>query len=297
MELEDEHYSRGDVKREIAEFSRGRWAAVYCSDAGGGKPTFRRYTAEGRPLTVSTPGEVWSLYEKLRELHPRAFYATALKYRRLSSRYDLLNPENPHACTPTWDIDNEPSMWEATLRAAELILDELRLHGVSESVYLKWSGRGCHVHIHEGAVSQELLHRVGALNASYAVVEYVCLKVAGRVAELAVRSGASTLKVENRIDPQRLFTCPLSLHRRLDAVCVCFKPEELHEFHPDWTKPHTFRHNPEWRRYVQGEADELVRRAYEAVGGYPRPYRPRRRKHPPLDRQILRWLRSSRYSA
>ena len=210
MELEDEHYSREDVKREIAEFSRRRWVAVYCSDVGGGKPTFRRYTADKEPLTLSTPREVWSLYEGLRDLHPRAFYATALKYHRLDSKYDLLDPENLYACTPTWDIDNEPSMWEVTLKVAEVIVDELRLHGVSESVYLKWSGRGCHVHIHEGAISPELVSKLGALNIAYAVVEYICLKVAGRVSELAVRSGASSLKVENKIDPQRLFTCPVS---------------------------------------------------------------------------------------
>ena len=293
MGLEEEHYSRDDVRAEIAEFSRGRWAAVYCSQSLEGKPTFKRYVEGGRPLTVSTPSEVWETFEKFRSLHPRAFYATALTYRKLESKFDVVDLENTVACTPTWDIDNEPSMWESTVRVAELIVDELRLHGVSESVYLKWSGRGCHVHLHEGAVSPELVSKVGALNVAYAVVEYICLKVAGRVSELAIRSGASSLRVENKIDPQRLFTCPLSLHRKLDVVCVCLKPEELHEFHPDWTRPTEFRHNPRWREYVPGEADGLVRRAYETVGGYPNPYRPRRRKHPPLDRQILRWLRSS----
>lgn len=293
MGLEEEHYSRDDVRVEIAEFSRGRWAAVYCSQSQEGKPTFKRYVEGGRPLTISTPSEVWKTFEKFRKLHPRAFYATVLTYRKLESKFDVMDLENTVACTPTWDIDNEPSMWEATMRVAELIVDELRLHGVSESVYLKWSGRGCHVHLHEGAISPELVSKMGALNVAYAVVEYICLKVAGRVSELAMRSGASSLRVENKIDPQRLFTCPLSLHRKLDVVCVCFKPEEIHEFHPDWTRSTGFRHNPRWREYVPGEADGLVRRAYETVGGYPRPYRPRRRKHPPLDRQILRWLRSS----
>ena len=55
MGLEEEHYSRDDVRVEIAEFSRGRWAAVYCSQSQEGKPTFKRYVEGGRPLTISTP--------------------------------------------------------------------------------------------------------------------------------------------------------------------------------------------------------------------------------------------------
>ncbi|MDK2464912.1 MAG: hypothetical protein QI223_09110, partial [Candidatus Korarchaeota archaeon] len=70
------------------------------------------------------------------------------------------------------------------------------------------------------------------------------------------------------MDMKRVFTVPLSLHRELDVVAVCFKPDEIYDFDLDWLRPDGFRHNPDWREHEAGEADELARRALGEVGGY-----------------------------
>ena len=92
------------------------------------------------------------------------------------------------------------------------------------------------------------------------------------------------------MDPQRVFTCPLSLHRDLDAVCVCIPLNELRSFHPSWTNPSSYRHSSEWRRYEEGEVDELAARAHEVVGGYPFKARRRRRRYERLDEAIAKAL-------
>lgn len=98
------------------------------------------------------------------------------------------------------------------------------------------------------------------------------------------------MRVENKIDPGRVFTCPLSLHRTLDVVCVCMKPKEPEEFSPGWIRPEKFRHNMDWRNFKKGEADKLALRAFEIIGSYPI-YRKRTRKTRKLDEQIIEWLK------
>ena len=82
------------------------------------------------------------------------------------------------------------------------------------------------------------------------------------------------------MDPQRVFTAPLSLHRYLDVVCVPFKPEDLDSFSWSWTDPNKPTYNPRWRTYVEGEADKLALKALKYRGGYPLPIlaRAKRRK-------------------
>lgn len=65
-----EHYSNIEVKREIAEFCRGRWVAVHCTDEGGGL-IFRRYLAE-RPMVIDGE-DLQTLFERLAkaEIHLR----------------------------------------------------------------------------------------------------------------------------------------------------------------------------------------------------------------------------------
>jgi hypothetical protein len=52
--------------------------------------------------------------------------------------------------------------------------------------------------------------------------------------------------VENKVDPARVFTAPLSLHRERDMVCVCIDPDKLYDFTPDDALPGRFKHFTGW---------------------------------------------------
>uniref|UniRef100_A0A7C3WSY7 Uncharacterized protein n=1 Tax=Thermofilum pendens TaxID=2269 RepID=A0A7C3WSY7_THEPE len=270
------YYSNPRVLGEVAEFLRGRWVAVHCERRmRDGRPLLIRYL-HGKPLRASSPAELAALLRKLSPLRPRAIYGTVSIYERLESREDVRGVDRVAARTLTWDIDSTPEHWRATVEAARVLLDELERHGVVRSVWLKWSGRGMHVHIHEGALSAEFLKQHGILDTTWSLVQFVAERVKERVVEVNVKHG-SRVKVENLMDPQRVFTAPLSLHRELDASCVALKPDELDSFEPSWADPREPRHNPSWREYEPGEAEQLAELALKEVGGYLR-----RRKSTPL---------------
>ena len=294
-ELVQEHYENPLVLEEIARFSKGRWVAVHCEarDSLGRYLMIRYRLGRGgpkKPLSIEKPEDVIAILSELEDFRPRAFYASAAVFHRLETIEDVTGPGNATAFTPTWDIDNELVAWRATVEAAKAILDFLDKHGISKSAFVKWSGRGAHVHLHHKAFSPELLAKHGPLDVAYAVVEYVCLKLGPSITDISAEHGAWALKVENKMDPQRVFTCPLSLHRELDMVAICVAPDELEDFTPEWARPGRFRHWDGWDRFEQGEADELALRALELVGGYPRPRRRRRRKTKRLTDMIRKYL-------
>jgi hypothetical protein len=281
LSLAREHYSKVEVQREIVDFCVGRWVAAHCINEGG-ELVFRRYF-RGKPLAITGTSSMQELLEKM-EFRVRAVYATANKYRSLNRAEDAHTLSNIVRCTPTWDVDSTLQNWQKTLKVAKHITIFLEREGIRESVYVKWSGNGCHIHIHEEAFSSESLSRVHPLDLAYAIVEYVNLNVLPEISQV------EGVHVENRMDAGRVFTCPLSLHRELDVVCVCLKPDELDNFSPEWIQPNSFRHNPDWRRFREGEADKLALKAYEVVGGYPTSKAGRRRRKKSFDQQIIEWL-------
>ena len=279
-----EHYSRAEVQREIAEFCKGRWMAAHCIDDSG-RLVFRRYIG-GKPMAIKNQEEFAKLLKGLNN-RARAFYATANKYPAVE-RVEDVDFSKAYLCTPTWDIDGTLQNWRKTIAVAREIITILESEGVKESVFLKWSGNGCHIHIHEEAISERVLSKAHPLDFAYAIVEYVNAKALPKIIE---SRKAEEAQVENRMDAGRVFTCPLSLHRQLDVVCVCLKPDELDEFSPEWIQPSKFKHNPAWRDFKKGEADTLAIKAYETVGGYPTPSRRVKPKSKKLDQQINEWLR------
>ncbi|RLI35257.1 hypothetical protein DRO53_01635 [Candidatus Bathyarchaeota archaeon] len=291
-----QHYLKSWVKREIAEYSKGRWAALHCdkTDERGRKLLIRYFGRRRKPLKLETIEDVDLILKRFEAWKPRSFYATANLYGRLEREDDVASIDNISACTPTWDIDNRLEGWLATVEAAKEILKLLEEKGVKESVYVKFSGKGAHVQIHPYAVSPEVRSKYNPLDLAYATVEYVRSKLQPRFVEIAVKFKAEGLRVDNEIDPQRLFVCPLSVHRELEMVAVCLEPERLDDFNPleDARLGGPLRHWEGWRRHRVGEADRLALEAYRLLGGYPGTYgRPRRRKHPPLESQIWRFLR------
>lgn len=294
-----EHYRRDDVAGEIAEFAKGRWLALEGQGEGG--KVFVRWW-RGKPLAVSSPAEFKALIESFSGAGIRSVYATACVYGKVASREDVEDPGNVVAATPSWDIDASLEEWEAAIEAAKLIVKFLEERGVRESVYLKWSGEGVHVHVHEGALSRRVLELADPLAVARALVEYTIRKLEGELRALTAKW--PVLKVENLIDPKRVFTAPLSVHRRVDKVAVCFKPESIDSFDPSWADLGSFKHDPRWREHREGEADGLAIEALKALPALQGPLsrvrveRVEREEGGKLGRfQVMALLQAARYYA
>ena len=243
------YYEKELVKKEIFNFSRGRWLAVY------GK-AFTRYDRSGRPLSLRSPDDVPRL---ARELDARTFYATAALYGKVERQEDVAD-SRIKAYTPFFDIDTKIDKWEYAVKAAEVIISELDKLGVSRSVYVLWSGEGMHVRINEGA-----LPGAKPVEEAHAVVRYVLKRVGPALKDLSERSGGA-LKVEDLIDPKRVFTAPLSLHRELNYAAVCVPLDKLSSFSPDWARPDNPKH--EEGCYARGEPGEAAQLVEAAMAEY-----------------------------
>jgi len=284
VSLAKKHYSRIDVQKEITDFCKGRWVAAHYVDPEG-RLIFRRYL-RGKPLTISNV-EGLSKIINPEDFILRSIYATSNIYLKIKNVEDVYTLSNICRCNPVWDIDGTLSNWRLTLEVVKVIGSFLNDRGVEKSLFFKWSGNGCHIHIHEEAFSDDLLKKYHPLDLAYAIVEYVNSKTHQKLREILLKG---RITVENKVDPTRVFTCPLSLHRELNVVCVCIKQDRLSEFTPEWIHPSSFQHDPSWREFVKGEADEIAEDAYKTVGGYPLRRRRRRRRTVPLDKQIVKWL-------
>ena len=263
------YYSRPDVRKEIVDYSKGRWLALYAPTQGMG--IFFRYWGKNKPpLSISDETSYLALIGRFKNYHFRTIYASINIYRQLSTRDSIDDRNNILRTTPIWDIDGSLEGWKYIVDVARLIVDYLEREGVRKSVYLKWSGRGIHVHIHEKAFSDELLEKYHPLDLAYAIVEYVLRKLGDKIEAIAKKAplGDRPLKLENEIDFKRVFTVPLSLHKSLDFAAICLKPNQLDEFTLDWAKPENLRHNKYWRQYEVGEIDNLAIKAIKEVGGY-----------------------------
>jgi len=264
------HYSNPQVKEEIAEYCKGRWIALEGIERGGGR-AFLRYTRGGTPLTINEPDDINPLLKRFRFFKPRTIYASINSYRELGNRNDTEDPANILKSTPVWDIDASLDSWEYAVKASEIIVEYLDKEGLSRSVYLKWSGRGIHIHVHEKAFSQDILEKHNPLDVAFSVVEYILRKSKDqliKLAEKAPQTGERPLRVENKMDIKRVFTVPLSLHRQIDLCCICFKQNDIHNFSPEWAKVENYRHDPSWKFYEEGEGDQLASKALAEIGGY-----------------------------
>jgi hypothetical protein len=178
--LAEEHYSRADVQKEIADFCAGRWVAAHCINEKG-ELIFRRYF-KGKPLAIRGENDVPKILKKL-GFQVRTLYATANKYCSINQAEDVSTFSNIVRCTPTWDIDGTLSNWRETIIVAKEVVKFLENEGVKNSVYVKWSGNGCHIHIHEEALSEAALNRAHPLDLAYAIVEYVNINVLPNISE------------------------------------------------------------------------------------------------------------------
>ncbi|RLI19324.1 hypothetical protein DRO54_08640, partial [Candidatus Bathyarchaeota archaeon] len=148
------------------------------------------------------------------------------------------------------------------------------------------------IHIHYKTFSKRVLEKIHPLDIAYSTVEYVNLKLQEKYCSILQQHGALKLRVENKIDMQRVFTCPLSLHRKLKTVAVCINPKDIRIFSPEWIRVNSFRHWTGWDNYEEGEADSLAIKAYEVVGGYPLRHLPKvsKTRKAKLDELIMKWI-------
>ena len=259
------YYKRETVCNEISDFLKDRWTAVYLD------PLWLRWKERDKPLRITNCRDVVDLVENI---GARSFYGTLEKFYRLDSRSDVMDdyPINIKSATMYIDIDiiDEGKLDEA-LPYVKNILKELVnwLHNmnIKDSVYILWSGAGAHLRIHEEAIGP--IDDVDPLVASYVLAEYIIRSNMKKLEEILKKS-KGLIKIENNIARNRVFTVPLSLHRRLYRSAVTFKPEELEEFNLSWTIPGREKHDKQaWRSYSEGEALDLVRKALEKLGPNP----------------------------
>ncbi|MEM2087627.1 MAG: hypothetical protein QXF52_02995 [Thermoproteota archaeon] len=254
------YYSNPKVVGELFNYGRSRWIAI---EGSSDKRIFVRYDRKKAPLRFKEASDINRIIKGFWFIKPRSFYGSVNKYYRLLKSSDLEDVSNIIFSTPTWDVDNAVENWRETLRVCRLVVDELEKEKIAKSVYLKWSGRGCHIHVSEEAFSKELLKRHHPLNVAFAMVEYMVRRVKPKLTGFD-----SNIKIENKIDLKRVFTLPLSLHRMLDYSCVCFKPDEIESFDLSWADPKSFRHKSVYKDFEIGEADELAEKALSTVGSY-----------------------------
>lgn len=270
------HYSSREVRQEIIEYCRERWIGLSCEERDShGRNIIIRYRRGREPLKISSIDDLDRVFKMFSKYRPRTVYATIYRYYRLEDLRDIYLDSNMKRVEPVWDIDNTVDKLEASKRAVEIIVRELEKEGIS-SVYVKFSGNGFHVHLHERAISESICRRYGCLNIAYAIVEFIRMKIGFKLNEVKRKFESYQLKVENVIDRQRMFTAPLSLHREHDRVCVCIDPSEISDFSIEYSGIGKYRHWSKWKEnFKDGEADKLAVKAVKRIGPYPRRYRPR----------------------
>jgi len=264
------YYSKQQVKEEVTTYCKRRWVALEGLERSG-RRAFLRYTRSGTPLTIKEPEDVSLLLRRFRFFKPRTIYASINSYGKLENREDTEDPVNIVRSMPVWDVDASLDSWEYAVKASEIIVNCLDKEGLSRSVYLKWSGRGIHIHVHEEAFSQNILKRHNPLDIAFSIVEYILRETRNHLVKLAEKAPQTEdrlLKIENKMDIKRVFTAPLSLHRQLDLCCVCFKQNDIYNFSPEWAEVENYRHDPSWKFYEEGEGDRLAEKALAEIGGY-----------------------------
>jgi hypothetical protein len=281
-----EYYSRPLVRKEISDYCQGRWVAIECVPQGEGRFFLRYWRKDGPLLSISRTQDIGRVLHRFGKLKPRTLYGSVNVYSRLETVEDTEEESNIAHASPIWDIDGHVERWRETMQVADIIVRRLEAEGVSKSVFVNWSGRGAHVHMHEKAFSKDLLAKHNPLDVAYSVVEYVCRLIKQDLIKVSGRLGEQDLapKVENKIDLKRVFTAPLSLHRELGLCAVCLKPDQIGDFDIDWARPQVLKHNEAWREHVEGEGDQLAEKALAEVGTYwatvqPRS-KPRRERRP-----------------
>lgn len=263
-------YSREDVLEEIFGYSKNRWVALEGKIKN--KRIFLRYL-HNIPLQLKSKSDLKRYFLVFEKFKPRTIYASINVYKEITKE-KLKEPENIKFCSPIIDVDGTLEDFELILEAGRIIVEEIMNYGIEKGIFLKWSGRGLHIHINEKCFSEEIRSKYHPIDIAYAIVDFILEKKKKDLIKIIERAKGTerAFKVENKIDIQRVFTVPLSFHRELNFICICFKPDEIEKFSLDWVDPEKFRHNKKWREFEEGEGDKLAEIAIKEKGGYLKKY-------------------------
>ncbi len=260
------YYSDPRIQEEIAKYLKKRWVGIE-----GENRKWVRWEND-KPLVIKEPGDVSRIIKRYGFIKPRSIYGTIEIFKNLETREDVMNKYtgNVENVTPFIDIDlieekNLEKNYVYVVRAAKVIAEYIMENNISECAYFAWSGAGIHVRFNEKCID-EPLKEYHPLDIGFCLVEYVLDALKPRLLDV-IRESGGLVKIENLVSMKRVFTAPLSLHRRLDKVVVFFKPEDLDNFKLEWSDPKQPRHDPgSWRRYHRGGLDDLIYRAVRHVG-------------------------------
>lgn len=266
-----EYYSRNNVRKEIADFLQNRWAALESRD--------RKWIRweEGRPLIISSPGRIPELVKRYRWMGIRSFYGTIEVFKKLSEKPDVMEryDENVQYASAYVDIDiiDESAVeekWRYAVEAAKTIGEWVVDRYGDECIYYVWSGAGIHVRIPGKCLKPSEPAGHHPVEIAFIVVEYILDRTQPLLLEIVKESGYA-LNIENLTAPKRVFTAPLSLHRRLDRSAVAFTHGEIKDFTLEWSNPENpvYVETP-WRRAVAGKYENLVLDAVENMGRPPK---------------------------
>ncbi len=274
------YYSDPSRLMEITEYLKGRWVGLE-----GENRKWVRWE-DNRPLIISKPEDVLRLLRKYHFIRPRSIYGTIEVFKTLEEKADIMEKylENVISVTPFIDIDlideeNLEKRYVYIVKTAKIIADYVKENSIEKCVYLAWSGAGIHVRFNEKCID-EPLKEYHPLDVGFSLIEYVLDVLKPRLID-AIRESGGIVKIENLVSMKRVFTAPLSLHRRLDRAVIFFKPRDLEVFRLEWSDPSSPRHDPDsWRIYEKGGLDELAYKAIRHVGIV--------RKHSLLDARATR---------
>jgi len=261
-----EYYNRREVREEIAGFLKNRWAGL----EGEGKKWVR--WIGNKPLKIDKPEEVPLIIKRYHFLNPRTIYGTIEVFKKLDERKDVEEnyENNVVKATPFIDIDilddaKVETVWKHAIRIGVLIRDWLWEQGIYHSVYFLWSGAGLHVRINENAFNN-ILQEHHPIDVAFAVTEYILESLKPHILDI-IRESNYSIKVENLVAMKRVFTAPLSLHRRIDRVAVPIYSENIEDFSLEWCNPENPVYDKKaWNKYTLGEGDELAYRALKRIG-------------------------------
>ncbi len=263
-----EHYSREEVKEELASFLSNRWAAI--EGKVGDQRLFARYS-EGALLWIRRPEDVDEVLKKFPWV--RTFYGSIATYKGapLSELSGI---------TLFWDLDCELDL-EPCKKAAKLIGEFLRDHGVEP--WIKFSGKGFHVHVNEKCYDWSSVK--DPFSVALTLERYVVHSLRKEIENLELMG----LKVEVLVDSARVTTAPLSLHRELDRVAVAMSLDDLDRFELSWASPDSYVHNREVWRTCKGNLSSLIEKALKW-----KPERPSNPRHPGRF-PVMALLQAARY--
>ena len=99
-------YSKPEVRKEIVDYSRGRWLAIFAKKDG--LSLFIRYWGKTeRPLTIHSEHDLLSLMGKYKNYSPRTIYATINIYKELKDKTSVDMKYNILRTTPIIDVDGK----------------------------------------------------------------------------------------------------------------------------------------------------------------------------------------------